>query len=289
MTRRIILILLTAVFGVAAYAASDKTVQGEFTYFGDKNDSREQCRVHALEGARLQALAKEFGTIISQDTYQLDRMTDREESTYFSQMNSTAVKGEWLADEGEPKFEYSLDSDGCYVVKCTVRGRAREISNESTEFLASVLRNGTEQKHASTDFRNGDDLYLYLRTPVDGYIAVFLADESGSVYSLLPYQGYSGTELKLRRNTDYVFFDAAHADSRFGPVDELQLATDQTVERNRVYVVFSPNAFSRVVDRYAGDNLPRMLSADEFAGWLSRVRRNDPKMGVKIMNISIKQ
>lgn len=272
---------------VARGASSDKAVRGEFTYFGDKNESREQCRMHALEGARLQALAREFGTVVSQDTYQVDQLSGREESTYFSQLNSTAVKGEWLADDGEPQYEYSLDSDGCYVVKCVVRGHARAISNEAVDFQALVLRNGIEERHAGTEFRNGDDMYLLLRTPVDGYVAVFLADDKRSVYSLLPYQNDNSGEVKVKRNKEYVFFSADKALPEYGVADELQLTTDQTVERNRIYVLFSPNPFSRAMDRYAGENIPRMLGADEFSAWLSKVRRNDPKMGVKIVNINI--
>ncbi|MDE6130843.1 MAG: DUF4384 domain-containing protein [Muribaculaceae bacterium] len=286
---RILSLMLLMFVAAAANAAGDKSVKGEFTYFGDKNDSREQCRRHALEGARLQALAKEFGTVLTQDTYQHDRLSGREESTYFSQLTSTAVKGEWLADEGEPQFEYSLDSEGCYVVTCIVRGRAREISNEATDFTASVLRNSTDPRNASTDFHDGDDMYLYMRTPVDGYVAVFLAGEDNNVYSLLPYQQAPGPDMKLRRNTDYVFFDSASGRPEHGTVDELQLSTFSNIERNSLYVVFSPNAFSRIADNFAGENIPRSTSIDDFSAWLARARRNDPKMGVRIMNITIQK
>lgn len=283
-----IFFLLLAAFLTALPAfAGVKTVKGEFTYYGDKTESREDCRRHALEGARISALAKEFGTVVSQDTYQSDLLDARGESTYFSSLSSTAVKGEWIADEGEPEFDYSLDNDGCYIVRCRVVGKAREISNESTDFNASVLRNGTDLKNADTRFRSGDDMYLYLRVPVDGYVAAFLVDEKNSVFSLLPYQNHNGSDVKVRRNRDYVFFDSARADASHGTVDELQLTTDAPAERNRLYVVFSPNPFSRAVDNFVGDNIPRMLPYDDFASWLSRCRSNDPKMGVKIMNIDI--
>ncbi len=285
--RLLILLMMLGLSTPWSSGASFKTVKGEFTYYGDKNESREVCRRQALEGARLQALAKEFGTVVTQDTYQADRVTEREESTYFSSLSSTAVKGEWIADDGEPEFTYSLDNDGCYIVKCKVTGKAREISNEATEFAASVLRNGTDLKNADTNFRSGDDMFLHLRTPVDGHVAVFLQDESNRVYSLLPYQAHNSTDVKIKRNRDYVFFDSSRGEPDHGTVDELQLTTDALMERNRVYVIFSPNPFSRAVDTFVADNIPRMLTYDEFTKWLSRVRRNDPKMGVKIMNLNI--
>lgn len=213
-------------------------------------------------------------------------MTDRDESSYFSSMSLTSVKGEWIADTGEPTYEYSLDDDGCYVVKCTVNGTAREISNEAAEFEALVLRNGTTTRHSDTHFRSGDDMYLYFRAPSDGYVACFLADDKENVYSLLPYQETADDDVKVRRGREYVFFDPEKADKAHGRVDELVLTTDD-MERNSVYVVFSPKPFARALDNHTADDIPRSLSRDDFARWLAKSRRNDPKMGVRIMNIEI--
>ncbi len=284
--RNIMALCLVCILAIPCGAADVKKLRGEFTYFGDKNDSREQCRQQALQGARLQALANEFGTVVSQDTYQHETMNDRDQSTYFSSLSQTSVKGEWIADEGEPKFEYSLDNDGCYVVKCIVTGTARPISNEAAEFEALVLRNGTTVKHSDTHFRSGDDLYLYFRAPSDGYIACYLADDASNVYSLLPYQNAVKDEVKVKRGKEYVFFDPAQADREYGSVDELMMTTE-TVERNSLYVVFSPRPFSRAVDNASDGTVPRTLDKDTFTKWLAKSRRNDPKMGVKIMNLQI--
>lgn len=279
-------ITLLLVSALTGGAAGVKTVRGEFTYLGDRNETREQCRAQALQGARVQALAKEFGMLVSDDTFQHETMTDREQSTYYSSLSLTSVKGEWIADVGEPKFEYSLDNEGCYVVKCTVTGTAREISNEAVEFEALALRNGTTSRHSDTRFRSGDDMYLYFRAPSDGYIACFLADDRTNVYALLPYQDASRGEVKVKRGKEYVFFDPAKADRDHGPVDEIMLSTE-SVERNSLYVVFSPNPFSLTADSRSSDGAPRSLSSEAFAKWLSKSRRNDTKMGVKIINLEI--
>ncbi len=66
------------------------------------------------------------------------------------------------------------------------------------------------------------------------------------------------------------------------------LTTGLPREYNRIYVVFSPNKFSRAVDTYTDDLTPRQLSFDNFNRWLAKCRKIDPKMGVKIINLQIK-
>ena len=269
-------------------ASPVKTVKGEYTYYGDKATSPAECKRLALEGARLDALAKEYGTIVTQDVLQADRIDSKGEANKFLSLSSTEVKGEWIADDGEPEFEITLDKDDNLVVRCKVKGKAREISNESTEFDARVLRNGTKPGNASTDFYDGDDLYLYFTAPVDGYVSVFLSLEDGNVYQMLPYLSDTKGEAKVKRNYDYVFFDPTKAEGTFGTPDQFRIATAGVIEFNKIYVVFSPSYFAKPVMRARNsmEELPSM-SEDDFSKWLVKSRRNDSKMGVRQMNLKI--
>ncbi len=289
MKRLIMLLMSTVMMSLSLMAADIVTVHGEFTYYGSKTESRADCERNALNGARAKALAEKFGTVVTQDTYQRDVVSAQGESTYFSMLNESALKGEWIADEKEPVYTYELDSDGLYIVTCKVTGKAREIDNRSVEFATSVLRNGTRTVNADTRFRSGDDMYLYLKSPVDGYVAAFLVDAHNNVYSLLPYQGNTKGEIKVKHNKDYVFFDPASADPDHGEVDQLVMTADDELEHNMLYVVFSPQPSAKAVDNYAGENMPRMLSHDEFSKWLVKCRKYDPRMAVKIMNIEIQK
>lgn len=85
-------LLLVAVF--PCQCADIKTVSGEYTFVGDGTQSPVECRRLALEGAKLQALAREFGTIVSQDIFQRETAGSKSDDTYFSSMSSTEVKGE---------------------------------------------------------------------------------------------------------------------------------------------------------------------------------------------------
>ena len=286
MKRLISLLLILA--AATAFGQNIRTVKGVYTFYGERSHSPEDCRRLALENARIQALANEFGTMVTQDTYSNTNVTaDGRETSFFSQLNSMEVKGEWIADEGEPEYESRLDADGNYVVTCKVVGKARAISNETVDFTAAVLKNGTELKFADTRFRSGDGMYLYFMAPVDGYVAVFLVAERNNVYCLLPYMGNADGQMKVRRNREYVFFDGSKSYDGAGEVDELVMTVDGDLERDQLYVVFSPNPFAKTVDHDSGEGLPRSLSIEEFRKWLVNSRRKDMKMNVKIMNLVI--
>ena len=286
--RKMILALAITLTPFSGFALKEMSVNGEHPDTGDGSQTRHECTRLALEGARNEALTSACGTIGSQDIVQHDMVNDGGESTYFSAMSATEVKGEWIADDGEPQFTYSVDNDGNLVVKCSIKGRARELSNESTDFQTLVLRNGNEARFADTTFANGDDLKLLVKAPVDGFLAVFLVGEDRQTYALLPYLNDPDGEVKIKRGKEYVFFDTEKADSKHGPVDQLVLTSESPSEYNRIYVVFSPNKFSRAVDTYTDELTPRSLSFDSFNRWLAKCRKIDPKMGVKIINLQIK-
>ncbi len=266
--------------------AQVKKVKGEYTYYGDKNDSPAMSKRKALEGARLDAISKEFGTIVTQDVLQSDRIDANGETNKFFSLSETEVKGEWIADEGTPVYEVSLDKDDNLVVKCRVAGTAKEITNEAVDFEALVLRNGNTKGNASTDFKSGDNLFMYVTTPVDGYMAAFLLQEDGRVIKMLPYRGDPGQEVKLTKNYDYVFFDPSKAAGSFGEIDPYEMYAPDGVEFNKMYVVFSPKAFSLPMTKVGSDQLT-YTPEDEFSKWLVKARRNDSKMGVKQINLKI--
>ncbi len=273
----------------AAYGASGvKKVSGVYTYYGDRNDSPAMSKRKALEGARLDAIAKEFGTIVSQDIVQAERMGSNGESTNFFALSSSEVKGEWIADSGDPVYEVSLDKDDNLVVRCTISGTARGLTNEAVDFEALALRNGSRREMASTEYHSGDDLFLWFSAPVDGYVGVYLMLENDEVWQMLPYPTDPGQEVKVKKDYEYVFFDRSKAEGTFGEIQEFEIATDGDVEFNKLYVIFSPNAFSRPVMHAAkSDQSLPYLSPEEFSRWLVKNRSNDSKMNVKQINLKL--
>lgn len=288
-------LLFFAIFPLLLWGQKVKTIRGEYTYYADPNMSVKEATAAAIENARLQAIAREFGTILSQNTQQQDKVTNDRESNFFTQLNSMEVKGEWIRDVDEPETTREILEDGTLVIKAKVKIEARAISNEATDFEVKVLRNGTDIRFMDTNFKHGDDLYLYLKTPVDGYVAVYLIDEVPTAYCLLPYSGNTNGQQPVKRNKENIFFspDLASVDDK-DIVDELKITCgDELMELNQLYVIFSPSPFTKAVDHDSKELvsgqliLPRQLSYKDFSNWLNKQRARDPKMGMQVVRLKI--
>lgn len=285
---RKLLLLLSLITVLLGRASDIVSVSGEATYYDDGTKSKVECMRLAAEQARIDALARKFGTIVSQDILQTDRISGNREHNDFLSLSSSEVKGEWIADDGKPEYTFSHDAKDNLIVTCKVKGKAKEISNEAAAFEAKVLRNGTDLRNADNLFRDGDDMFLYFRGSVDGFLAVFLQDENDDVYLLLPYPRDTKTRVPVGKDRDYIFFSREHdkGGDKYGvPVEEMVMTAPDGAEYNRLFVVFSPDYFSRPVMN-ASAGLP-VMNAEDFNKWLVKARRNDTKMGVKAMNLQI--
>lgn len=283
------LILIAAICSINPAAAQKvHTLTGRATYYAGDNDSPAEAKRKALEMARIDAMAREFGTAISQTTISRDESSDGDENSFFASLSASEVKGEWIADDGDPRYSLELDADGHYVVTCTITIKARALSNKAADFHAMVLRNGLTDRHASTDFRSGDELFLKFTSPADGYIAAYLVCGK-EVLTLLPYMSSASGKCQVKHNREYIFFSASEGDIAFGTPDEYILQTDAPRELNQLYVLFSPNEFSKALDRGNGDLVPRSQSYGDFVKWLAKTRRADDEMGMKIFNIIISE
>lgn len=288
MKRLFYLIALVALTSLRVSAENIVNVSGEATFYDDGSHSRRECIHLVTEQARIDALARKFGTIVSQDILQSDRIKGNREQSDFLALSSTEVKGEWISDDCDPSYEFDFDKDHNLIVTCRIKGKAREISNHSVPFEAVVLRNGTDTKNADNLFRDGDDLYLRFRGAADGYLAVFLEDEDDNVFLLLPYPKYAGSRVPVKRDKEYVFFSRdldPRGELTGAEAEEIFLTAPRDPEYNRMYVLFSPEPFSRPTMN-SGEGLAYMNSK-EFNNWLLKTRKNDSKMGVKAINLRI--
>ena len=279
-------VLSMVMLACAVTAEADKVLTGEGTFYAESYHSMNDCKEGALQKARVNALATEYGRTVGEHTTSVEQTGARGEDSFFQALSTTEVRGEWIADEGEPKYDISLGNDGLYVVKCTVRGNTRPLSNEAVEFQALVLRNGNDASFADTNFKSGDSMRVLFKSPVDGYLAAYLACPDGNVYTLLPYLSSNGADVKVKGGKEYVLFSPVTRD--LGEPDEMQLFTEDPVERNQLYVVFSPNPFSRITDSANEGNVPRSLNFKDFNKWISKCRSRDAKMGLVMAPLTIK-
>ena len=267
-------------FALPALAQRTEKVRAEYIYHAPENISLEEAKRIALERAKIQAIADEFGTIVSQSNTTMVSNRNGESSTDFFSLGGSEVKGEWIETIGEPSYDINYEQ-GMLVVKAIVSGRIREIVSAQIDIKAEVLCNGTDLKFARTDFKNGDDLYLYFQSPVDGYLAVYLLDEvSQMVYCLLPYKSSSEAVTPIEHDKPYIFFSAKHAGDKAHLVDEYTMTCNSSVERNAIYVIFSSNEFAKANSNNVEELLPQELSFEEFQKWLVKSKNRDKKMNI---------
>ncbi|MBQ8601143.1 MAG: DUF4384 domain-containing protein [Bacteroides sp.] len=286
---RLFITVCLFLFALSALAQRTEKVRAEYIYHAPENISLEEAKRIALERAKIQAIADEFGTIVSQSNTTMVSNRNGESSTDFFSLGGSEVKGEWIETIGEPSYDINYEQ-GMLVVKAIVSGRIREIVSAQIDIKAEVLCNGTDLKFARTDFKNGDDLYLYFQSPVDGYLAVYLLEEvSQMVYCLLPYKSSSEAVTPIEHDKPYVFFSAKDAGDKAHLVDEYTMTCNSSVERNTIYVVFSSNEFTKANSYNVEVLLPQELSFEEFQKWLIRGRVKDKVMVVKRKYLTIKK
>lgn len=285
---RILLTILIALFSLSVLAQKTKTVEGEYTYHAPENVTLEDAMRTALERAKIQALADEFGTIVSQTELSRVENINGKSDVNFLSLGGTEVKGEWIETIGEPIYNRRFEGN-MLVISCSVKGKAREIVSAQIDFTVKVLRNGTEERYESEQFRNGDELYLLFQSPQKGYLAVYLVDAEQQAFCLLPYRNQTEGIYPIEANYRYIFFHEKSAPQKERYlVDEYVMTTERSSEHNQIYVIFSPNQFVKAVDGNADEGLPRQLSSDDFHKWLAKCRKQDKDMNLKMMPITIK-
>lgn len=281
--RRILFLLLITV-GIPLFAQRVKTVSGTYIYVVPENQSYADAKNTALKQAQIQMLADTYGTFIeltSATNISGDGVTTRT-------LSESNVKGEWIETVGEPVFKRLVQGDNI-AIQVEVKGKVREITTSALQFDAKPLCNAPDVRFEKTDFKSGDDLYLYFSTSSDGWLAVYLYDGNDDVYCLLPYSGQRDGIYQVKGGKEYIFFSEDNADENVSSndIDEYTLTCSGDKEVNRLYVICSPNKFTKAVDSKGDDTLPRVLNYLDFQGWLSRLRMADKQIGLKTIDITI--
>lgn len=277
------------IFSICCFSQKIKTVSGEYTYYVPENIDLEKAKQIALERVKVQLIADEFGTVVSQNNATTVKNRNGKSDINFVSVGGSEVRGEWIETIGEPDFKPSFDN-GQMIIKVHIKGKIREIVSADINFKALVLRNGTEDKYEDDTFKNGDDLFLSFTSPISGYVAVYLVDNDGTAFCLLPYQNQEQGNVKINANERYVFFSEKLSPQNLKAyVDEYTMTCSHSQELNQVYVVFSPNTFVKATDGKREDTLPRELSNEGFQKWLARNRTKDKDMIYKKISISIRK
>lgn len=294
--RKILFLLLSVLLSGLTYAREPKvkTVNKEFDYQILPKESLEEARLNAIQQAKLEAIEYAFGTTLSQTNYSSISYSNGKGNERFNSFAESDVNGEWIETiSDEVKL---ISQDGVYFYHVKLKGKVRELISNRIDVEWTLMANGTDpQKYEirNDTFKVGDYLYVYFKSPVDGYLAIYLADcdEEQMVQCLVPYRGVNDGSMKIEANKPYVFFSREHADESIrNKVGRIKVNAYNTVDYNRLHILFSPNEFTKTIDndapskvitdRYGNEihTLPRQLDFKTFHKWLAKTRLKDRDM-----------
>lgn len=261
--------------GVAEISVRD---DDHITFF----DAKRLC----IEQAKNNAIKDEFGELVASD--HIEDIVDINGSSVDSYtMNRVEAKarGEWLGDTRDPELEISY-IDGTLYFKAHVWGEAREIVSNKVMLKWMIQHDdGIAGRQATTSLKHREFFYVNFLSPIDGYVAIYLTEENGKVSCLLPYRRSNIRSYEVKGGQEYTFFDK---DFDTDPlVGRVSLNTQKPRERYTVWLVFSPNRFTKCADKDVDSKHPNEVNNKEFREWQLESRRHDPDMQIEPRTITV--
>lgn len=298
MTMRIILLLLTLCC-VQVSAQDHKrahTRETTVTHSGIFSETVSPAKAKAivLEEAKLEGVAKEFGTSVHSHAVNIDQSVDGKLTNTFYTKSESDVCGEWLETTRE---EWQTNVQGRSVeYTVTLRGRVRQWATDAVDLDIHLLRGGVDtlaNKVHEGIFYNGDRINLYFRSPLSGYVAVYMTEELGEhqlAQRMLPYMRQDGEAYPVTADEEYWFFAPQMAKPfEQRKVVPLRVGCRDAVDINKLYVIFSPDPFVKAADAKVSDAMPPQLPLAQFQRWLSNCRRHNDRMQVQSYVVEIRR
>lgn len=242
----------------------------------EENITEANTREKAEQLAIINAIENAFGTYTEQQT----DMTIRDGMTYYNIIGTTKVKGDWIETikvdfiENFKKEKRDFGISNVKYITCNIRGKARKSKPKAN--LDIEILNHTDIHARTTKFYDKEPLYVWFRSPVDGYLSIFLEDDN-AVYRLLPYVGMQSnfqSGVPVIADKEYMLFSPDNNEFTGNPVDELVMVLgDKNIEYNNIYVIFSQDKYvkpglKKEDKRDDGMITPRQLTKNEFTEWL---------------------
>lgn len=266
----IINLILVLLFTATIQAQRITTVCGEYRYIVPEETPLNRAKQIAIDKARNEAIANEFGQVVSQSTTTTIHSSDNNSQVQSDSYTSTESKAIWLSDKQEPKVSIAYEND-VLVITASVCGKVRELKTAEVELKMQVLNNGLE----SNQFKNNDKVSISFKSPVSGYVAIFFRDDNAGIIScMMPYENEDGTAREVKSNKEYTYLSTA--DPLYPYQEATILVTEKPTEFDTFILIFSKKDFSMPASDM-GDFVPE-LSVEDFHEWLCKNRIHDETM-----------
>lgn len=265
-----IIVFFITLFSLDLTAEKTRNVSATITFHPPENLTIEDAKRTAVERARIQAIADEFGTTVSQANFTNIVNDNGNSDIKFQSIGFSEVKGEWIADTKEPEFSISYEGS-MLVVTVTVWGKIREKKKAEVDLSVKTLRNGNE----SETFKDSDRFSVEFQSPINGYLSIWLIDDKEQQsYCLVPYENENGVAREIKSRKPYILLSTK--DTMYPYQEETILTASSDRETNRLIIIFSSNKFSIPLTE-SGEFVPE-LTASKFEKWLQKNRNKDENM-----------
>ena len=287
--------ILFILLSLSGYAQKIVHVKGASQVKVENNMTKEQSKEKAEDLAIINAIENSFGTYVEQDA---DIRVDNGSVSY-NIIGSTKVKGEWLKtnkiefkDEIQEQVTNTKSKEKITWITCTIEGEAREIRQKANITVSTLRCPALECE--TIDFKDSQNFYLYFKSPVDGFLSVFIDEEGETTRRLFPYLNQDNeSAVKIIGDKPYILFTNSNNLNTFNTrADEIEFFTYKNLEYNTIYVVFSPIPYPKpMLDNGTlltdGYTLPKATSSRKFQEWLGDCRVSTPDFQMKRIKISI--
>lgn len=292
-------------------------ISGEAQVEWNKNiESLDQAKERAKNLATINALESAFGVVVVQgnSTYVKNTNTGEKTETHtnFNMIGNTVVKGEIIEvlktkfNEINYKKRVNRKKVTFTEVLCTISLKAKEITDSKLDIKTKTLACPYIRCEA-TAYKNGDDFFVYFRSPVDGFLSIYLDDTKNTV-RLLPYMEMpegTNNNFQIKADKDYVLFsdkeEYNYFEDKYFEEDTYELFCDDVKDLNRIFIIFSKKTLNKPslkkgleIENYQeylekGYEAPLQTTSEDFQRWLIKNRSLRGDMQVEIVDITIEK
>lgn len=240
-----------------------------------------EAKKHAIDQAQADGIKKVFGERVTSDMEIVNEERNGKVVSRFRETTRSVANGQWIGNEKDPVINMDYDN-GILYINADVWGTVREFSQSEVDlrwYVAVDSKDG--QRVMTTQLLHKQRFYVHFQSSVNGYLAIYVLDQSGEASCILPKEGgiYNVTGGK-----SYCLFDP-DKDAFAKPI---WFTVDEEREDYQIVLLFSPRSFSKCIDEKATDNNKfNTVKAKYFESWLKRVQLEDPSMVVKQLPIAV--
>lgn len=295
-SNNLILVLFLLVITLTLDAQKIEKTKGSAQVRMERHMTVNETYELAEEQAKINAIQNAFGTYTGQ---QMD-MTIKDGIISFNIDGTTKIQGNWIETTDIRYEEHSKEEETDFgvtsvkYVTCIIKGKVRKTVPKAV--LEYIVLNGPTLNSRTESFYHNEPLYVYFKSPVMGYLSIFLVDEVAAFY-LLPYEDMRyvyQNGVPVQGDKDYLFFSINDNSFDSYVVDEPRLFTSKEgVEYNTIYIIFSEDKYVKPMleDSSLVNNriIPRQLSINKFQKWLANNRASSENFQEIRVKVSIEQ